>query len=111
MRSRFHYIPKEIRDAVWLRDEGCCVICGRSLDPERWQCHHRRYLSRGGKDELANFIALDARCHLVAVHEDYTGLATANGWAVSRTRDPAEIPVRYADGSLRTLTNEAEKAA
>ncbi len=106
MKQTKHVIPKALKDAVWERDGGWCVICGRGLNPDHWEAHHRKYLSRGGKDELCNLIAVcPIRCHIVAIHEDSTGLATANGWAVSRTREPADIGVRYADGSLRYLTN------
>ncbi len=97
-------IPKPLRLAVYERDNGSCVICGRGVSFDWAEIHHRKYRSRGGRDELANLITLDG-CHKTAVHEDHTGLATANGWAVSRTCEPADIPVRYADGSLRYLTN------
>lgn len=101
----------ELRRLVWIRDGGRCVACGTYLE-EWWECHHRRYRSRRGHDELANLIALCPSCHKTRVHEDYTGLAEVSGWSVSAYGDgPELIPVRYFDGESRLLTNDSEMAA
>jgi hypothetical protein len=101
-----HLIPPVIKRLVWVRDCGCCVVCGGALDPSWWECHHRRFRSRGGKDDLHNLIAVHPKCHLERIHGDIT-TAEANGWAVSRYGDgPESIPVLYADGSRVLLTSE-----
>jgi 5-methylcytosine-specific restriction endonuclease McrA len=101
---------KRLRVQVFTRDGGACTCCGLGLGDD-WECHHRRYRSRGGKNELANLIALCPACHRSA-HRDETALATGYGWVVSQFGpDPADVPVRYADGSVRLLTNEPEASA
>jgi hypothetical protein len=43
---------KRVVDLVFARDGGCCVRCGRAVDPARrgedWSCQHRRARGAGG---------------------------------------------------------------
>jgi hypothetical protein len=106
-------IPKGLKRAVWNRDQGCCVVCGAALSEDFWEAHHRRFRSRGGRDELVNLIAVCINpCHRQRIHLDVTGAAEAAGWAVSQFGvGPESIPVRYHDGRSVLLTNDMEKAA
>ena len=100
-----------IRAQVFIRDGGCCVPCGIPLDSESWECHHRRYRSRGGSDDLFNLIACCQPCHADRIHGS-PELALQRGWAVSQFGPgPELIPVRYADGREVLLSNDAEVAA
>ena len=45
---------------VLERDGWRCQICGSAQD---LQVHHLKFRSKSGNDELANLIALCARCH------------------------------------------------
>jgi hypothetical protein len=102
---------KNKRARVFERDGGCCVICGAGLTLDYAEIHHRRFRSRGGRDELVNLITVCDPCH-DSIHLDVTGLSTAAGWAVSQFGDgPAVIPVRYFDGRIVLLSNDLETAA
>ncbi len=52
-------IPETVKKAVWERDGGYCVLCGRPGNP--W-CH---YISRahGGLGISENIVTLCAPCH------------------------------------------------
>lgn len=111
LRARTHSPEKRLwarlRKDVYRRDGGCCVACGGFLMVGRWECHHRKFLSRGGpRYAMCNLIALCFGCHHDRVHRA-TGrakvAAEANGWALSPTADPALVPVLYHDGQRRLL--------
>lgn len=99
-----------LRPLVWERDQACCVVCGGALDPDHWEAHHRRFLSRGGKDTIENLIAVHPLCHRLRIHLDMSGEAKANGWAVASTDDPAQVPCLFFNGGFVLLT-ETEEAA
>lgn len=101
-----------LKGKVFTRDGGRCVVCGHALSKGFWEAHHRRYRSRGGLDELCNLIAVCIHpCHRQSIHLDVTGVAEANGWAVSQFgAGPETIPVLYADGRSVLLCNESEAA-
>jgi hypothetical protein len=67
-----------------------CARCGES---RALHVHHRRRRSQGGPDSYANQITLCHTCHAwVHAHpEDARG----GGWLVSRTTDPAQVPVDH----------------
>lgn len=58
-----------VRVAVYNRDGGKCRVCGKALklnskDPYQVaHCHHLRYRSSGGKDEMENLVTLCAQEH------------------------------------------------
>ena len=97
-RSTGRMPPKTV-EQLEERSHGMCEAgCGRrAVD-----IHHRRFLSRGGKHNIANLLALcgsgnHSGCHGVA----HSGRAPA-GWAISRheRRTEAEVPfVDLADRS------------
>lgn len=91
----------ELRPTLWGRCGGRCERCGRSLEFETFDAHHRKYRSRGGKDEIVNLVALCPECHFWAhSHGREAGPA---GFSVQASQDPGAIPVqvyagRYASG-------------
>lgn len=85
-------LPKTLRDIVWARDEGRCVMCGLALPDKGWECHHRVLRSQGGRDEPANLLALHGpTCHTKA-HQNPTW-AKRRGYIVHPSTDPATRPV------------------
>lgn len=90
-RLRRPPMPEGLRDFVWGRDKGLCVICGLPLDPDRWECHHRKLRSQGGRDEATNLISLHGSCHAHA-HGNRTW-ARERGYIVHPNDDPATCPV------------------
>lgn len=58
--TRCTAIPSEVKDAVWARDNGRCVLCGsRNAGP--W-CHYIPR-SRGGLGIEENIVTLCDDCH------------------------------------------------
>lgn len=55
------YIPMDIRNAVYARDE-CCRWCGAPGQ----EVHHVIYRSHGGPDTLNNLVLLCNACHMRA---------------------------------------------
>lgn len=58
-RSKATDIPKKVKDAVFERDGGCCVVCGKRGMP------NAHYISRakGGLGIERNIITLCFECH------------------------------------------------
>lgn len=81
----------DLRDAVLARAGGCCDFCAYAIDPDDWECHHRRLKSQGGLDEMANLVALHDACH-ARLHVDRP-MAHETGFIVHHPDDPAHTPV------------------
>lgn len=60
-RARACDISQKVKAAVWERDGGCCVICGRH-DTAAPNAHYIRR-SRGGLGIAENIVTLCAECH------------------------------------------------
>ena len=60
-RARACDISQKVKAAVWERDGGCCVICGRR-DTAAPNAHYIRR-SRGGLGIAENIVTLCAECH------------------------------------------------
>lgn len=58
-RTKALAIPETVNRAVWDRDGGCCIICGRQGAP------NAHYISRaqGGLGIEENIVTLCAECH------------------------------------------------
>ena len=56
-------IPREIRDAVWRRDEGCCVACKREgvVTKENLEFDHMIPVTKGGSNTARNIELLCER--------------------------------------------------
>lgn len=86
-----------VRKVVWRRCGGRCESSGEPLDPATWQCHHRKFRSRGGQHSVTNAVALTPRMHRT-VHNRGQATAEARGFVVASAADPATTPVRLFDG-------------
>ena len=53
-------IPKSVRDAVFKRDNYCCVKCGSTKNLE---VDHKVSLANGGTNEMANLQTLCQDCN------------------------------------------------
>lgn len=84
-------MPKGVRAAVYARAGGRCDRCRTPVPADEWQAHHRMLRSRGGRDTLANLVALCLTCHeWVHAHPRH---ATLHGLMVASWEDPAALPV------------------
>lgn len=88
--------PAKVKRLIEARSGGVCEGCGKRPATEM---HHRKYKSRGGRDEVANALAVcgfgnnaGAGCHGEA-HSDPE--RTIHGWSVNSWDDPATRPVLY----------------
>lgn len=97
----------QMRELVYTRSKGYCEKCGNSL-PESWALHHRKLKSRGGKDEVSNFVALHHACHNLGTDSVHSNPAMAErlGLMVGSWQEPTECPLFLPDGSTVTLDNQ-----
>ena len=59
-RTRALEIPLKVKEKVYERDNGCCVVCGRRGAPNA----HYIPRSQGGLGIEENILTLDWNCHL-----------------------------------------------
>jgi len=97
----------EMREIVFARCKGYCEKCGNRL-PEGWALHHRKLKSRGGKDEISNFVALHHGCHNLDTDSVHLNpeKAERTGLMVPSWQDPWECLVTLPDKSIVMLDNE-----
>lgn len=98
---------KKMRELVFARSKGYCEKCGLRL-PEGWALHHRKLKSRGGKDEVSNFVALHHECHNLGTDSVHNNPCWADqlGLMVGSWQEPIEVPLTLPDGSHVILDNE-----
>lgn len=58
-RTKALSISKEVKQRVYERDGGCCILCGRRGNPEA----HYIPRSQGGLGIEENIVTLCRRCH------------------------------------------------
>lgn len=85
-----------VRRKVLARDLARCVGCGRGLDADTLQAHHRKARSGGRDDSPANVISTCVRCHGWA--HAHPREARDIGWIVPSWGDPYTTPVQVRDG-------------
>lgn len=98
-------------EAVYMRADGHCELCGGPIQGERGQehhVHHRRPRRMGGSrlpetNGIENLLLLDADCHRRVEKERTAGYE--GGWLVRQDAAPAEVPVLIR-GSLVFLTDD-----
>jgi len=98
---------KKLREKLLERCKGYCELCGGSLG-DNWALHHRKLKSRGGKDEIANIVALHHKCHNLGTDSVHLNPARAKetGFMVSSWDDPVLIWILYYDGFKVYLKND-----
>lgn len=97
----------QLREIVYARCKGYCEKCGTSLKPS-WALHHRKLKSRGGKDEVSNFVALHHECHNLGTFSVHLNpeKAEQKGLMLGSWQNPTECPLMLPDGSYVILDNE-----
>ena len=58
----------EIREAVYVRQQGKCIMCDRFLVRGQFHLHEKIWRSRGGKISLENSEGLCYYCHIEVTH-------------------------------------------
>lgn len=102
------------RKAVIARANGCCERCGRRITGE-YSIHHRKPRGMGGtKDEAVNLpsnlvllcgsATTPDGCHTSV--EKFRQAALNTGWIVTRTADPAKVPVKFPTGRWYLLNED-----
>ena len=61
-RTKKTAIPRHVKERVYTRDNGKCVLCGRWAEPS-WACAHFIRRSQGGLGIEENILTLCPRCH------------------------------------------------
>jgi len=92
-----------VRALVYGRDGHRCVRCGTS---ECLTIQHRQNRAMGGSrdpkiNQPPNLLTACQDCNMH--FEAQPAEAYAHGWKVRRPQDPADVPVRYPGGELRSL--------
>jgi len=93
-------VDKKIAEAVLNRAGNYCEKCGKV--GEDFALHHRKLKSRGGKDSVANLMAVHHSCHNMGTDSIHANPAHATkmGWMVPSWADPADFPITLPDGNI-----------
>ena len=55
----------DLRHEMWVRQDGCCWYCGDDLaEGDTPHIDHQMPISRGGADDIANFVLSCGRCNI-----------------------------------------------
>lgn len=107
---------EQFRKDVYARAEGVCDMCATWINWDDYECHHRRLRGQGGRNEMANLVALHKfPCHARA--HDNRAWAKEKGFIVHRPDKPTETPVlrhlrsRQLPGETWTPVDPEEMAA
>ena len=69
-------IPKSIKDEVLVKQNYKCAKCKKTL-PARKHFHHKKPVSKGGKNTISNIEALCPNCHSKHHHKESVKKANA----------------------------------
>lgn len=83
------------------RAGGACERCGHECG--KANRHHRKRRREGG-DSLSNIILVGSECH-AEIHA-HPELARREGFIVSVSRQPEDVPIHWQRRSWRTLHND-----
>ena len=100
-------LKQEIVQLVEERAGHYCETCGKPA-LESMALHHRKLKSRGGKDEVANLIAVHHKCHNLGTNSIHLNpeRATVKGWMVPSWANPAEYPLHLHGAEIVVLDNK-----
>jgi hypothetical protein len=106
---------RTVRELVWERDEGRCVVCGEGVYGKPHSIHHRRNRGSGGSSDPRR----NAPSNLVLVCG--TGTTGCHGWigaspeeardagwvvSLNSIEDPAKVPMIHAVFSASVLLTD-----
>ena len=101
-------MDKEIAEKVIARANGYCEVCG--LVMYQPNLHHRKLRSQGGKDEVANLIAVHSYCHAISsksIHQNPKN-SMVKGYIVPGYATPSEYPLHLPNGDIVRLAETGE---
>lgn len=96
-------VTPALRFTLWTRAQCACERCGKAVDLDGFDAHHRQR-RREGDHGAANLLVVCRRCHREIEEERLVSVAA--GWIVHSCDQPAERPVLLHDGR-RVLLNRA----
>jgi hypothetical protein len=101
---------KKLREALYVRSQGVCDVCGLPLPEDSWAAHHRKLRSQGGQDTLSNLLALHHACHNGNTNSVHLAgkISRTNGYLVSAYANPEETPVLLHGKKPTLLTDDGE---
>lgn len=102
------------RKLVKTRARNCCERCGRPITGD-YSIHHRKPRGMGGtKNASANLpsnlvllcgsATTPGGCHTAV--EKFRQAAITTGWIVTRTADPAKVPIKFPSGRWYLLNED-----
>lgn len=105
-RAKGNALPKQVRAAVYERDQSRCLRCGDHVGSSDRSIHHRKPRQMGGTSDprihaLSNLVLLcgtgTTGCH--GWIESNRAVARATGWLISRFEAAPEssVPLRFTD--------------
>lgn len=106
-------IPSRVQLRVYMKSNGNCALCGRTLRPGHWACDHITALINGGQHRESN---LQALC-ISPCHSDKTRHDVAEKSATYRVRlketgikKPGNpIPGSKASGIRKRMNGDVER--
>jgi hypothetical protein len=98
-------MDKQVAETVLNRAKGYCERCGKPAD---LALHHRKLKSRGGKDTVANLVAVCHPCHNLGTDSIHLNpqKATLKGWMIPTYAVIEDYPLHLANGNVVRLDNE-----
>lgn len=57
--------PQDIKRLIYLRNGGCCSICGKRMSLDECNLDHRIPLSKGGIDAVENLDCVHVKCNYI----------------------------------------------
>ncbi len=57
--------PQDIKRMIYLRNGGCCSICGKRMSLDECNLDHRIPLSKGGIDAVENLDCVHVKCNYI----------------------------------------------
>ena len=83
-------IPTSIKNEVLLKQKYKCYKCKKTL-PARKHFHHKKPVSKGGKNTLSNIIAVCPNCHSEIHHKEQLKKVNKRSRAKKKPYDPFDI--------------------
>ncbi len=89
-KRRRKSVPTSIKKEVLYKQNYKCAKCGKKLPPTR-HFHHKKAVSKGGKNTVSNVIALCPNCHAKIHHRQRVKKANKKARAKKKKKNPWEI--------------------
>ena len=81
LKQRRKGFPPDVKEAIRVRDEGLCQVCGKYGDSKTHTAHHIHTLGQQGPNTVENGMWVCFQCHIYKIHA-YPEWAYKNGYMV-----------------------------